>query len=66
MGLDPSRYAGHSFRSGGCTWAFLANVLTELLQAHGDWHSSAYIVLPFFSTEQRLIVTRSMADKLEL
>ena len=39
---DPTRYSGHSFRRGGCTFASTCNVPAELLKIHGDWRSSAY------------------------
>ncbi|VDI36001.1 Hypothetical predicted protein [Mytilus galloprovincialis] len=32
-------YSTHSFRRGGATLAFDAEVSTELIQLHGDWHS---------------------------
>ena len=63
-GFDPSRFAGHSFCRGGCTWAFTANVPSELLKAHGDWHSSAYLSYLHFPLSQRLLVTQSMAQAL--
>ena len=63
-GFDPSRFAGHSFRRGGCTWAFTANVPSELLKAHGDWHSSAYLSYLHFPLSQRLFVAQRMAQAL--
>ena len=65
-GYEPSRYAGHSFRRGGCTCAFLAQVPTELLQAHGDWHSSAYLKYLTVPINYRLQVTERMSRVLNL
>ena len=35
--------SGHSFRRGGVTWAFWANVPSELIKEHGDWLSEACV-----------------------
>ena len=35
-GRDPQLYSSHSFRRGGCTWAFKAGVPTDRIQHHGD------------------------------
>lgn len=43
VGIDPSQYAGHSFRRGGATLALSCNVPSELVKLHGDWASSAYM-----------------------
>ena len=59
-GLDAALYAGHSFRRGGASFAFAAGVSGELLQAHGDWRSDAYLVYLELSEEQRLEVSRAM------
>lgn len=48
--LNPSNFAGHSFRRGGATWALLQGMSTEVIKLLGDWHSSAYtayLELPF-------------------
>ena len=49
IGADPSQYSGHSFRRGGCSYAWAAGVPPELLKIHGDWRSDAfhrYISIP--------------------
>lgn len=61
LGVDADKYGGHSFRRGGCTWAFRAGVPPELLKLHGDWRSMCYVRYLEFSTAQRLLVTRKMA-----
>ncbi|XP_050390553.1 uncharacterized protein LOC126809805 [Patella vulgata] len=32
IGIDPSKYAGHSFRRGGASFAFNCDVPTDLIQ----------------------------------
>lgn len=41
-GEDSSRYAGHSFRRGGASWAYNAGVPVETIKLLGDWKSQAY------------------------
>ena len=41
--IDPSQVSGHSFRSGGATLAFQAQIPAELIKRLGDcWQSDAY------------------------
>ena len=40
--IDPSQVSGHSFRSGGVTLAFQAQIPAELIKRLGDWESDAY------------------------
>ena len=42
MNLDASKFSGHSFRSGGATLAFQAQIPAELIKRLGDWQSDAY------------------------
>ena len=49
LGYDPAKYAGHSFRRGGASYAFQVGVPLELIKITGDWKSSAvslYLTLP--------------------
>ena len=55
-------YSGHSFRRGGATWAFSANVPSELIKEHGDWLSEAYLRYLNFNLEERLVVTLKMGQ----
>ena len=41
-GLNTERYAGHSFRRGGATFAMRCGVPVELIKIQGDWKSNAY------------------------
>ena len=38
-GLDPSEYASHSFRRGGCSWGLRQGLNLDMLQLLGDWKS---------------------------
>ena len=40
--IDPSQVSGHTFRSGGATLAFQAQIPAELIKRLGDWQSDAY------------------------
>ena len=40
--LDSSLYSGHSFRRGGCTFAFQLGISPVLIKLRGDWKSNAY------------------------
>lgn len=59
-GRNPSLYTSHSFRRGGATWAFRAQVPGELIKLHGDWHSDAYLEYLDFSLEDKMTVASSM------
>lgn len=63
LGLDATKFGGHSFRRRGCihVWAFRAGVSAELLKYHGDWRSMCYLRYLDFSVTQRLLVTEKMA-----
>ncbi len=43
-GVDPSRYAGHSFRIGVATTAAQQEIQDSLMKALGRWESAAYTV----------------------
>lgn len=42
LGLQPSEYAGHSFRRGAATWAASAGVDSSTIQLLGRWSSDCY------------------------
>ena len=66
---DPLAYSSHSFRRGGCTWAFKAGVPVNLIQQHGDWLSKCYQNYLSFDFSQKLSVSKHMSlqilEKLE-
>ena len=42
-GYDPKKYAGHSLRRGGATWAFtVCEMQADMIKTIGDWRSEAY------------------------
>lgn len=42
-GFDSSKYAGHSFRRGGASWALKSGLSVETIRQLGDWRSLAYM-----------------------
>jgi integrase len=42
IGLQETEVAGHSFRRGGATYAFMCGVPTMLIQRQGGWRSEVY------------------------
>jgi hypothetical protein len=52
--LDPSDYAGHSFRRGGTTALYLAGVSESTIAVHGRWRSLAYRTYFDSNRSQRL------------
>ena len=41
IGLDTSKYSGHSFRRGGATFALQCGLPVDLIKVQGDWRSNA-------------------------
>ena len=64
INLDPKLYSTHSFRRGGATWAFKNNVPGELIQNHGDWASSAYLLYLDMGLDKKLEVSQAMSAPL--
>lgn len=56
LGLDPSKYSGHSLRRGGASFALQCGVPTEWIKLQGDWASDAYerYLSPAFSLRVKL------------
>ena len=49
IGLDPSVYAGHSFRRGGASLAYQAGLPVQAIKLLGNWKSDAvllYLTVP--------------------
>jgi hypothetical protein len=43
LGLDAHRYAGHSYRRGGASFAYKIGLPVETVRQLGDWKSNAYM-----------------------
>ena len=64
IGLDSNLYSTHSFRRGGCTFAFQSKVPVDLIKAHGDWKSDCYQQYISFSLEDKLLVAGKMRENI--
>ena len=42
LGYNPKSYSGHSFRRGGCSFAFSLGIPPLVIKLLGDWKSNAY------------------------
>lgn len=62
IGLNPEDYSTHSFRRGGTTFAFQANVPVVLIKSHGDWKSDCYQKYLSFTLEDKLLVASKMKN----
>ena len=62
VGLNSEFYSTHSFRRGGASWAFAAEVPTELIQLYGDWKSDAYKRYLKFTLEDKISVAQRMTS----
>lgn len=61
LNLDASQYAGHSFRRGGATYAFLAGLPEHSIRQLGDWKSDVWREY----AEVQLELRKRAADMLE-
>lgn len=63
LGIDASKYSGHSFRRGGASLALQCGLPTELIKLQGDWASSAYekYVNPSLELRKKLADTLGQA-----
>ena len=63
VGIESSKYSGHSFRKGGASFALQCGLPTELIKLQGDWASSAYerYINPAFSLRKKLADTMGEA-----
>jgi hypothetical protein len=64
--MDSSRYAGHSFRQGGATFAFQCGASPAQIKEQGDWKSSAYLLYLEFDDPARARVASLMAHSIML
>lgn len=63
-GRNSSLYSSHSFRRGGCSWAFKSNVESELIKYHGDWLSLVYTEYLTYDFNQKLSVSERMSSRI--
>ena len=61
INLDPSQVSGHSFRSGGATLAFQAQIPAELITRLGEWKSDAYRSYIHIPVKVRMLAVRQLA-----
>ena len=66
QGRDPAAFSSHSARHGGCTWAFLSGVPSELIQTLGNWSSDCYKRYIHFPLESRMVACDLMRLRLKL
>lgn len=62
-GFDAKNFSGHSFRSGGATFAFECGVPAPLIKLQGDWLSDAYLRYVRIGWDQKWAATLTMASK---
>lgn len=60
-GLTPHLYSGHSFRSGGATWAHKCGLSGPMIKLLGDWKSDVYLGYLRLSDEEKVIAARALA-----
>jgi hypothetical protein len=60
--MDSARYAGHSFRRGGATFAFQCGASPAQIKEQGDWKSSAYLLYLEFVDPARARVAALMGS----
>ena len=65
IGLQPSKYAGHSLRRGGATWAFNCGARGEMVKAQGDWRSDAYLKYLELPPSSLSDIVKAMADGIQ-
>ena len=54
IGKNPDVCSTHSFRRGDASWAFAAEVPSELIQLYGDWKSDVYKRYLKFSSDEKI------------
>lgn len=63
-GVDPDKYAGHSYRRGGATWAMAIGIPIPAIKAIGDWKSEAYLLYCEVTAQTRRAAAQQMAQAL--
>ena len=63
-GLQGSSYSGHSFRRGGCSYAFSLGIPAHLVKLRGDWKSNAYERYLTITDSQHLVFSKVFSSSL--
>ena len=61
VGVDISKYSGHSFRRGGCSYAFALGISPQLIKMRGDWRSNVYERYVSILPAQHVTFAKSLA-----
>jgi len=61
LGLDWTKFSGHSFRRGGATFCFNLGVDPNLIKMLGDWKSDAYLLYEETTETRRTALPEAMA-----
>lgn len=61
LGIDSTKYAGHSFRRGGASLALACNLPPDLIKLQGDWQSDCYQRYLEPDLDTKFQVARAMA-----
>jgi hypothetical protein len=64
IGVDLSKYSGHSFRRGGATFAHRLGIDPLLIKRMGDWRSDAYMGYMAHHTPEGLVRLRQCGSAL--
>jgi hypothetical protein len=62
VGVDPARYAGHSFRRGGATFAHESGISPLVIKALGDWLSDTFMRYCEIQRDMRVKAAASLAE----
>jgi hypothetical protein len=65
-GYDAAKFAGHSFRRGGATFAFRCGAPPGQIKEHGDWRSNCYMMYLEYDDRARERLAFSMRDHILL
>lgn len=63
-GVEAWKYSGHSFRSGGATFAFECGLPMEIIKMQGDWRSDAYLRYVRVEWDMKVKAARGIAEGL--
>ncbi len=62
--IESRLYSGHSFRRGGCTYAFSVGVSPSVIKLRGDWKSDAYERYVHISESQHKMFAQVMSKSM--